>query len=75
MTALHVLFSSVFSFCAWGDLAQTGAAYSATYSLNANAAVLIVFAFVPHFEFDNFRNKIVACSHLHLRVVYMLFVA
>ena len=30
VTALHALFSSVFSFWAWGDLAQTGAAYSAT---------------------------------------------
>ena len=30
VTALHALFSSVFSFWAWDDLAQTGAAYSAT---------------------------------------------
>ena len=30
VTALHALFSSVFSFWTWGDLVQTGAAYSAT---------------------------------------------
>ena len=30
VTALHALFSSGFSFWAWDDLAQTGAAYSAT---------------------------------------------
>ena len=30
VTALHALFSSVFSFWAWGDLTQTCAAYSGT---------------------------------------------
>ena len=57
VTALHALFSSVFSFWAWGDLAQNGAAYSATEWLNANAVVLIVLAFAPHFLFGKFLNR------------------
>ena len=66
VTARHALFSSVFSFWAWGDLAQTGSAYSATECRNANAVVLIVFAFAPHFEFD-FLNRL-------LRVATFIFV-
>ena len=56
-----------FSFWAWDDLAQTGAAYSATEKHNANAVVLMVLTFAPHFELDNFLSRL-------LRVANLIFV-
>ena len=61
------LFSSGFSFWACDDLAQTGAAYSATEQHNANAVVLMVLAFAPHFELENFLSRL-------LRVATFIFV-
>ena len=49
----HALFSSRSSMSAYVDLVHTGAAYSAIELHRASAVVLIVLAFVPHFELAN----------------------
>ena len=49
--------------------------YNSSTLVSANALVLIVLALAPHLELDRFRRGVVACSHLQLRVVDLLFVA
>ena len=53
MIARHALFSSGSNMSAYVDLVHTGAAYSAIEYHNASAVVLMVLAFVPHFELAN----------------------
>ena len=57
MIAQHDLFISGFSICTCADLTHTGVAYSVTKLHKANAVVLIVLEFVPHFELDSFFNR------------------
>ena len=55
----HALFSSGSSMSAYVDLAHNGATYSAIEQHSASAGVLIVLAFVSHFELVNFSKRLV----------------
>ena len=56
--AQHALFSYGSSMIAYVDLAHTGIPDSAIDKYRASAVLLIVLAFVPHFEFANFFKRL-----------------
>ena len=59
------------SACVYLD--HTVAAYSAIQDHRVSVVVLIVIEFVPHFEL--LLQKFVKGNHLHLGVMYLLFIA